>query len=79
MNYSLYTGERLAAERRRDALRIADQERLARLARNQRGLPAWRMRVAAMLRSLAESVAAQPAEAAHRRYSGSTRSHVVSG
>jgi hypothetical protein len=79
MNYSLYTGERLAAERRRDALRLADQERLARLARNQRGLPLWRVRVAALLRSLADSVAAQPAEAVRRRYSGSTRSHVASG
>jgi hypothetical protein len=79
MNYSLYTSERLAAEYRRDALRLADQERLARLARGQRGIPAWRMHLAAGLRSLANSLAAQPPDASHRRYSGSAQSHVVTG
>ena len=79
MNYSLYTGERLAAERRRDALRLADQERLARLAGTQRRLPAWRVHVAALLRSLADSVAAQPADPVHRPYSGSARSGVATG
>jgi hypothetical protein len=76
MNYSLYTGERLGEERRRDALRLAEQERLARLARGQRGLPAWRVGLATLLRSLADSVAAQPT---HRGYSGSARSGVATG